>query len=118
MTSNIAESFNNWIREIWDLPVVELADKIREMIMVLFHKRRKIGERLYERILPTVLQILTARTRGLGHLTVIKGENYATEVWDNCNHRFVVEAYCHECTCCEWQHMGKPCQHALSLITA
>lgn len=39
-------------------------------------------------------------------------------VWDNCNHRFVVKAYLHECSCCEWQHTGKPCQHALSLITA
>lgn len=38
-------------------------------------------------------------------------------VWDNCNHRFVVKAYLHECSCCEWQHTGKPCQHALSLIT-
>lgn len=24
----------------------------------------------------------------------------------------------HECSCLEWQHTGKPCQHALALITA
>lgn len=65
-----------------------------------------------------MLQILSARTRGLEHLNVIKGDSYAAEVWDNCNHRFVVKAYRHECTCLEWQHTGKPCQHALSLITA
>jgi hypothetical protein len=118
VTSNVAEVFNNWIKDIKDLPVVELADKIREMIMILSYKRRKIGERLYGRILPAVIQILNARTRGLGHLTVIKGDNYAAEVWDNFNRRFVVKAYLHECSCCEWQHTGKPCQHALSLITA
>jgi hypothetical protein len=28
-------SFNNWIKDWKDLPIVELADKIREMIMTL-----------------------------------------------------------------------------------
>jgi hypothetical protein len=68
--------------------------------MILSYKRRKNGERLYGRILPVVLQILNARTRCLGHLTVIKGDNYAAEVWDNYNQRFVVKAYLHECSCC------------------
>jgi hypothetical protein len=36
VTSNVVESFNNWIKVIKDLPVVELADKIRDMIMVPF----------------------------------------------------------------------------------
>jgi hypothetical protein len=42
VTSNVAESFNNWIKDIKDLPVVELVDKIREKIMVLFFKRKKM----------------------------------------------------------------------------
>jgi hypothetical protein len=116
--NNVAKVFNDWIKDIKYLPIVELVDKLREMITVLFYKRRRIGERLYGRILPAVLQILSARTRGLGHLSVIKGDNYAAEVWDNCNHRFAVKAYKHECSCLEWQHTGKPCQHALSLIAA
>jgi hypothetical protein len=86
--------------------------------MVPFFKRRKIGESLYGRILPAILQILNARIRGLGHLSVTKGDNYSTEVWDNRSQRFVVKAYFHECSCNEWQHTGKPCHHALSLITA
>ena len=44
ITNNVAEVFNNWIRDIKDLPVAELADKIREMIMLLWRKRRRIGE--------------------------------------------------------------------------
>ena len=35
ITNNLAECFNNWIKDIKDLPVCELADKVREMIMVL-----------------------------------------------------------------------------------
>uniref|UniRef100_A0A0A9ET60 Uncharacterized protein n=1 Tax=Arundo donax TaxID=35708 RepID=A0A0A9ET60_ARUDO len=104
ITNNIAESFNNWIGEIKDLPMCELADKLREMIMVLFYNRRRIGERLTENILPAVLHILKARTRGLGHLSVVKGDHYAAEVQDNinCLTRHVVKAYKHECSCEEW----------------
>jgi hypothetical protein len=51
VTNNIAESFNNWIKDIKDLPVCKLADKIREKIMELEGK-----------ILPAVMQVQKART--------------------------------------------------------
>ncbi|CAA0839026.1 Unknown protein [Striga hermonthica] len=119
VTNNVAEVFNKWIKVIKDLPVCELADKLREMIMVLWHKRRKIGQRLQGKILPAIIHILKAQTRGLSHLNVVQGDNYAAQVVDMsaANIRHVVKAYLHECTCEEWQHTGKPCQHALALIT-
>jgi transposase-like protein len=43
ITSNIAESFNNWIRDHKDFPMADLADKIRETIMPLWNKRRNIA---------------------------------------------------------------------------
>jgi transposase-like protein len=43
VTNNIAESFNNWIKDIKDLPMCKLPDKIREKVMELFHRRRRIG---------------------------------------------------------------------------
>nr|AGR45850.1 mutator-like transposase [Zea mays] len=120
ITNNLAECFNNWIKDYKDLPVHELADKIRQMTMVLWNKRRLIGERLHGRILPAVIHQLKAKTRGLGHLTVVKANTYAAEIWDSTTtrNRHVVKSYLHECTCLEWQHTGKPCQHALALVTA
>ena len=56
ITNNLAECFNNWIKDIKDLPVCELADKVREMIMVLWDKRRLIGQRLTGKILPAIIQ--------------------------------------------------------------
>ena len=112
--------FNNWIKDWKDLPIVELTDKLREMIMVLWAKRRRILERLHGKILPAVIHQLKARTRGLGHLTVVDSGSSAAEIWDttNTNSRHVVKSYLHECTCLEWQHTGKPCHHALALITS
>jgi hypothetical protein len=73
VTNNIVESFNNWIKDIKDLPVCELADKIKEKIMELFHRRKRIGRMLEGKILPAVIWVLKARTKGLDHLSYVKG---------------------------------------------
>jgi hypothetical protein len=88
--------------------------------MELFHHRRQIGRMFEGKILPPVLHVLKARTRGLGHLSYVKGDNYVAEVWDNndCHSKFVVRALDRECQCEEWQHTELPCQHALCLIIA
>jgi hypothetical protein len=80
------------------------------MIMVLWNKRRSIGERLTGKILPAVIQQLKAKTKGLGHLTVVKADNVQGEIWNNSSgSRNVVKAPLKECTCLEWQHTGNPC---------
>ncbi|XP_008679794.1 uncharacterized protein [Zea mays] len=120
ITNNIAEVFNNWVKDYLDLPICELADKIRTLIMDLFFRRRRIGERLNGKILPAVLNVLRARTRGLGHLSLVNSDHYCAEVRDNnnCHSRHIVDAKVHYCSCEEWQHTGKPCQHALCVIIA
>jgi hypothetical protein len=118
ITNNLSESFNYWIKDIKDLPMVDLVDKLREMIMTLWHRRRRISERLQGRILPAIKLQLHARTRGLGNLKVVKSNDSSAEVKDyNNNERHVVKTATHECTCFEWQHTGKPCDHCLCLIT-
>jgi hypothetical protein len=64
ITNNIAEVFNNWIKDYKDLPVCELADKIRCLVMDLFFRRKRIGDKLGGTILPIVINLLKARTRG------------------------------------------------------
>jgi len=122
VTNNVAEVFNNWIRDIKDLPVAELADKVREMIMGLWRRRRRrIGERLLAgRILPCTMVQLKANTRGLGHLKVVESANYSAEVWDNSDkcERHIVKLNQKTCTCLEWQHTGKPCQYVLAFVTS
>jgi hypothetical protein len=51
---------------------------------------------------------------------VTKAGFFSAQVEDSTNihNRHVVKSYLHECTCLEWQHTGKPCPHALALITA
>jgi hypothetical protein len=88
--------------------------------MKLFFRRRQIGERLHGKILSSVISILNTRTRGLGHLSIVKGDHYSMELQDNNNAlmKHVVKAHLKYCSCLEWQHTGKPCQHVLVVIIA
>jgi hypothetical protein len=88
--------------------------------MDLFHRRRRIGRAFDGKILPRVLCMLKVRTRGLDHLSYVKGDNYVAEVRNNndCHNKFVVRTLDKECQCEKWQHTGLPCQHALCLIIA
>jgi hypothetical protein len=98
-----------------------MADAIREKVLVLFAKRRKILLALSPSILPTVIEQLNVASKGLGHLKVTKGhpgEAKVTEVYkDKDVRRHVVYLTQHKCTCREWQITGKPCPHALAVIT-
>jgi hypothetical protein len=53
------------VLNIKDLPITQLANKIREMIMEIFRKRRVIGEKFTGIILPFVIHQLNAKTRRL-----------------------------------------------------
>jgi hypothetical protein len=55
------------------------------MIIELHFRRRRIREKLTGKILPSVISLLNARTRGIGHLSLTKGDHYWAEVQDNNN---------------------------------
>jgi hypothetical protein len=103
ITNNIAELFN-WIKDHKDLPICDLADKIRVKLMELFFRRRRIADRLTRKTLPSVLNILRARARGLGHLSLVKGDHYCAEVQDSNEVlvKHVVKAEQRYCSCLEW----------------
>jgi hypothetical protein len=68
ITNNVAEVWNNWVEEIKDLPIADLADTLRSKIMGLY-ARRRIGEKFEEHVmLPIVVRQLYAMSRQLGHL--------------------------------------------------
>jgi hypothetical protein len=103
ITTSITEVFNNWVKDHKDLPICELADKIRVKIMELFFKRRRIGDKIQGKILPSITNILNARIRGLGHLSLAKSDYYSAEVQDNNNvlAKYIVKAAEKWCSCLE-----------------
>ncbi|XP_040380857.1 uncharacterized protein LOC102714198 [Oryza brachyantha] len=89
VTNNIAEVFNNWIKDIKDLPVCELADRLREMIMVLWYKRRKIGQRLEGKPCQHALALITAQPLRDVKMEDFVHEYYSVERFKNAYKRLI-----------------------------
>jgi hypothetical protein len=66
VNNNISESFNSWIKDLKDLHIIDLVDKIRQRLMMTFNKRRIVGAKLQGVILPTVIKELNAKSRNVG----------------------------------------------------
>jgi hypothetical protein len=103
------------------MPLVDLIDKLRQMTMGVWYKRRCIGSKLSGHILLAVIQQLNTQIRSLRNIKVSKcglqtGEVYGSSQ-DMVPWRHVVDLDEHTCSCREWQLTKKPCLHALAWIT-
>ena len=68
VTNNIAETFNSWIRQEKSLPVIDLMDRIRQLLMQKMFLRRKIARKLKDKMLPNIMKDLNSRSRGLKYM--------------------------------------------------
>ena len=115
--NNLAESFNNMVKELKDLPVHDMVDQIMIMLMRLWQLRKRIGDCLQGDKLPAVVQQVVNKSRILTHLSVEASSLWGAEVRDNnTGRRHVVETESRECTCLEWKHTGKPCEHVILFL--
>jgi hypothetical protein len=119
INNNLAESFNSKVKELKDLPVHDMVDQIRIMIMRLWELRRRLAHVLQGDKLPDVVQQVVNKSRNLAHLCVEKSSLWGAEVRDTkTGRRHVVNTELHDCTCLEWQHTGKPCEHAILFLAS
>ena len=121
INNNLAECWNAWVKDLKDLPPHCLVDAIRENLVVLFEKRKRISRALSPGILLAVVHQLNAASKGLKSLKVTKGhpdQSEVTEIYkDEEIRRHVVYLPQLACTYREWQVIGKPCAYALAVIT-
>ena len=123
VNNNLAESFNAWIRKVKGLNLVDMLDKIRQMLMAKFSLRQKIAAEKFvgHKIIPAVMKPLHAKTRSL-KMTLIKRKPYEAEVTaidkENREWRYPVDLEKRTCSCKHWQITGLPCIHALFFITS
>ncbi|WVZ57546.1 hypothetical protein U9M48_007918 [Paspalum notatum var. saurae] len=121
VTNNIAETFNSWVRNEKSQGVIQLMDRIRQMIMQKMDMRRRLATKLTDKILPHVIKELHGMSRNLqyvihkGHdnTAEIQGTTQSLKTW-----RHSVDLDNRTCTCNKWQITGLPCTHALSFINS
>jgi Mg2+ and Co2+ transporter CorA len=65
VTNNLAECFNNWIKQHKSMNLDDLMDKIRQMLMSKWNQRRKISKKFHSLILPHLIKDLNEKSREL-----------------------------------------------------
>jgi len=63
VNNNFSQSFNSWVSKTKDFQVVEMHDKIRQMIIKKMVLRAKIARKMSGKIIPAVTNALNAKTK-------------------------------------------------------
>ncbi|XP_062203799.1 uncharacterized protein LOC133906007 [Phragmites australis] len=122
VNNNLSKSFNTWIKKYKMLNIVDLMDKIRELIMKKFDHRRGLCEKFDTEkiVIPSVLKKLTALTRAIATYSGVRSSSILGEVRYRDSQgnpdRDVVNLHDKTCTCGKWQLIGIPCLHAIAFI--
>ncbi|XP_066164625.1 protein FAR-RED IMPAIRED RESPONSE 1 [Oryza sativa Japonica Group] len=119
VTNNLAESFNNLVKDWKALHLYDFLERIRRWLLVKWDKRQRIGKKFEGRILPHIVKELNEKSRDLDMVVTRNGDFEAEiEVKGGSGFRHVVNLEHKTCTCREFQVSGKPCIHAIAFITS
>jgi hypothetical protein len=60
INNNLSECFNSWVSKCKDFQVVDMHDRIRQMIIEKWVLRDKIGRKMVGSIIPSIIHALNA----------------------------------------------------------
>ncbi|XP_028093387.1 uncharacterized protein LOC114293509 isoform X2 [Camellia sinensis] len=116
ITSNMVESFNNWIRNIRGKPVIIILESIRTKLMGKLHKRFEKAATWENLVTPTIrkkLDELVFKSR-MCKITFAGGDEY--QVMEGVTVH-IVNLLSRSCCCRVWDISGVPCKHAAACIS-
>ncbi|PKU78763.1 uncharacterized protein LOC110106129 [Dendrobium catenatum] len=113
--NNFAESFNAWIMEARNKPVVDLIDMIRGKLMEQRARRKMTSWSWQCEIIPYAEEYIRDITTRKEHLIVRQSTTFKAEV-ESLHSRHIVDVESRDCTCKVWQLTGLPCIHAIAFI--
>ena len=118
VTNNLAECFNNWIKNIKGLNLDDLMDNFRQLIMNKWDIRRDISNKMKGNILPHIIKNLREQSRNLD-MDVQRSGDILEEVSvkGRSGYKCVVNLEERTCSCRKWQVSGIPSKHAIAFIT-
>ena len=120
VTNNLAESFNNWIKNEKVMHLDDLMDSIRQKVLIKWNLRKKIAQKMEGKILPHIITKLKDQSKNLDIDVVTSSPDGIAEVTarEGSSYRFVVNLKERTCSCRAWEVSGLPCKHAIAFITS
>ncbi|XP_059450921.1 uncharacterized protein LOC132181698 [Corylus avellana] len=116
LLSNLAESFNAWIKEARSKPILTMLEEISQQIMARFQQKRNGIRSTHYTICPKIHKKLE-RSKSDARNCISRWQNELEfEIEHIYEPRHLVRLDHHTCTCGRWQVSGIPCSHACAAI--
>ncbi|XP_024200641.1 uncharacterized protein LOC112203983 [Rosa chinensis] len=116
MCSNLAESFNAWVKVERELPSPQLVNRLRVKLMVSYAARRRAATKWSTILCPKMEKLLNKLYEVGRHWDVSRSTDFIFEVHDT--YSFLVDLETRTCSCHQWQIKGFPCAHAIAATVA
>ena len=111
LQNNIAETFNSFILEARDKPILTMCEIIRRMLMKRFISKREGMKNYNGPICPRIQTKLEIAKKESGKFITYMTGDGRFEVDDAWGMRRVVELHWISCSCFKWDIIGIPCEH-------
>ncbi|KAK9217902.1 hypothetical protein WN943_006532 [Citrus x changshan-huyou] len=112
----MTESFNKWVDEVRDKPVLTILEHIRRQLMVRMLKKYQLGETWQDHLTPYARERLNQSSNEARRIKVFGGRGELFECCQAGYRNFLVHIIDGTCECGMWQVSGVPCKHAVAAI--
>ncbi|KAH9751786.1 SWIM-type domain-containing protein [Citrus sinensis] len=116
VTNTMTESFNKWVDEVRDKPVLTILEHIRRQLMVRMLKKYQLGETWQDHLTPYARERLNQSSNEARRIKVFGGRGELFECCQAGYRNFLVHIIDGTCECGMWQVSGVPCKHAVAAI--
>ncbi|XP_012841115.1 PREDICTED: uncharacterized protein LOC105961430 [Erythranthe guttata] len=115
VSNNISESFNNWINEARDKPIITMMEHIRHQMMSRFQEQKDDLRKFYSDICPNVMKKIEKAKFKSTSCEVRLAGNWIFEICLELR-TFIVDLHKRQCSCRKFDLTGIPCIHACAAI--
>ena len=115
LCNNISESFNQYIKESRDKPIITMLEMIRRQLMTRFQKKKEQLVKCCGSLCPRISILIEELKKESRDLEVIFAGNGVFEV-THAVKTYTVNLTDRTCSCRKWDLTGIPCSHGIASI--
>jgi len=114
-TLGVTELLYNWALECHELPIVQMMEHIRQLMVSWFNDRQDMGMRWTSILVPSAEKRILEAIADAHCYQVLRANEVEFEIVST-ERTNIVDIRSRECSCRRWQLYGLPCAHAAAAL--
>ncbi|XP_051152715.1 uncharacterized protein LOC127266501 [Andrographis paniculata] len=115
LLNNTCESFNSFIMEARDKPIISMLEKIRNLLMVRMQLNREKAEKWDDTLCPKIMKIMKKMMDEASEFIPMRSDDWNFQITGSFD-QYTVNVKDRTCSCRKWDLTDIPCKHAVSVI--